>query len=130
MCWKCNLLGYFSYVCDNKVCFNCECIGYEVNFCLVLFLCNFCKYDGYFSCDCIYFWVLFIVCGEYIDEMVQVIVDDNDDVGSGFEICFDDFFQWVEDLDFFDEYVDGVEELFFVVVLLFYFQLFFEVFVE
>lgn len=49
---------------------------------------------------------------------------------SGFEICFDDFFQWVEDLDFFDEYVDGVEELFFVVVLLFYFQLFFEVFVE
>ena len=41
----------------------------------------------------------------------QVIVDDDDDAGSGFETRSDDSIQWAEDSDLSDEYVDGVEEL-------------------
>ena len=51
------------------------------------------------------------VRGEHTDETAQVIVDDDDDAGSGFETRSDDSFQWTEDSDLSDEYVDGVEEL-------------------
>ena len=110
-CRKCNLPGHFSYACDNKVCFNCERIGHEANFCPAPPLCNFCKHDGHLSRDCTYSWVSPTVRGEHTDETAQVIVDDNDDAGSGFETRSDDSFQWAEDSDLSDEYVDGVEEL-------------------
>ena len=71
--------SYFSNVCPNRVCFNCEGLGHEACDCPCPVLCCLCKEEGHLGINCKYSWFCSTVSPT--DEQDDVAVDSDDDDG-------------------------------------------------
>ena len=115
-CRRCNQPGHFSKTCQNKVCFNCERLEHEANFCPAPPLCHFCKEEDHISRNCRYSWDSRPVHAQPTDESTHVNVDADDNGSDHNSVASNktrsnDSFKWAEESDLSDAHNDKIENL-------------------